>query len=36
MGVIFESIRFAEYRSAPSFDILIDGINDLGSVNPQA
>ena len=26
----------SEYRSAPSFDILIDGINDLGSVNPQA
>ncbi len=26
----------SEYRSAPSFDILIDGINDLGSVNPKA
>ena len=25
----------SEYRSAPSFDILIDGINDLGHVNPQ-
>ena len=26
----------SEFRSAPSFDVLIDGINDLGSVNPQA
>ena len=25
----------SEYRSAPSFDVLIDGINDLGSVNPK-
>ena len=25
----------SEFRSAPSFDVLIDGINDLGSVNPQ-
>ena len=25
----------SEYRSAPSFDVLIDGINDLGHVNPQ-
>jgi len=24
----------SEYRSAPSFDVLIDGINDLGHVNP--
>ena len=25
----------SEYRSAPSFDVLIDGINDLGHVNQQ-
>ncbi len=25
----------SEYRSSPSCDVLIDGINDLGSVNPK-
>ena len=25
----------SEYRSAPSFDVIIDGINELGHMHPQ-